>query len=381
MPITLENTKIILEQLKKCICRIKIKESQGTGFFCFISFNEKSLPVLVFPQYMISEELNEICVELNETSKTIKFNDGRKIYFNKELFIAIVEIIPSKDLFFDFLEIDKNIFASGSRNLFADDNVYALQNSVGGKKISYGKIKSINEDTIHHLCSTENGSGGAPILNLLHGKIIGFHTSSSKTFNFNIGTFLKTPINTFIDMNKNYIISNGLTSTNYSYQNCIYTVNNTNNINLNNEIKIDNNIENELIQEKEKVKELEEKLKELNNVLKDKISKANSIITNNYQTIDELKLKLSRFPFELSEGEKLMSVVVTSSDKKIIRAFICKNTDAFCDLEKKLYQNNKKNFDIGNYFTVNGRNIDENKSLESNQINDNDIIVLNNLRV
>ena len=76
-----------------------------------------------------------------------------------------------------------------------------------------------------------------------------------------------------------------------------------------------------------------------------------------------------------------MSIIVISSDKKIHRAIICKNTELFCDLEKKIYQKNDKYIDIGNYFTLNGKKIDETKSLDDNNIKDNDIIVLNNLKV
>ena len=76
-----------------------------------------------------------------------------------------------------------------------------------------------------------------------------------------------------------------------------------------------------------------------------------------------------------------MSIIITTNDKNIQRSIICKNTDAFCDIEKKIYKDNDKYFDIGNYFTLNGKKIDETKSLESNNIKDNDIIILNNLHI
>ena len=58
------------------------------------------------------------------------------------------------------------------------------------------------------------GSGGAPILNVSNGKIIGLHISSSPHYNINNGTFLKSSITQFLEMNKDYISSNGLTSAN-----------------------------------------------------------------------------------------------------------------------------------------------------------------------
>ena len=45
--VTLENSLMINEQLKKCICRFKVQNTEGTGFFCFIPCNGKNLPVLI----------------------------------------------------------------------------------------------------------------------------------------------------------------------------------------------------------------------------------------------------------------------------------------------------------------------------------------------
>ena len=36
IPIALEKTSVILEQMKKCICKIIYKNGFGTGFFCNI---------------------------------------------------------------------------------------------------------------------------------------------------------------------------------------------------------------------------------------------------------------------------------------------------------------------------------------------------------
>ena len=102
-PVTLENSLMISEQLKKCICQIEINKEKEinktkvSGFFCFIQYSGKYLPLLIFAEYIISSELNEIYIKLNNGNKVIKLNDGRKIFRNRELSIAIVEIIPKKD--------------------------------------------------------------------------------------------------------------------------------------------------------------------------------------------------------------------------------------------------------------------------------------------
>jgi len=95
------------------------------------------------------------------------------------------------------------------------------------------------------------------------------------------------------------------------------------------------------------------------------------------QEIKELKKKLSRFPFELNEGEELMVVNFKSVDQKLNYSMICKNTDIFNKIENKLYEDNEEYYDTPNYFTVNGTKIHKNKSLEWNKIKNNDIIMLN----
>ena len=367
--VTLEEAKKILKQLKNCICKIKINNIKGTGFFCFIPFNNKCLPVLISASYIINinPQLNDIPIILNDNVKIIKINDGRKIFESKELNITIIEIRPEEDNIFNFMEIDENFITISNKEYF-DKSAYIIQYNYDEKAISYGLIKSIRENKIFHSINATNFSGGAPILNLKTGKIIGIHMGSMMTFSYNLGISIKALVMNFININKDYINTNGLTEDKYSNKNGFFTIN-KNNFNLN-EIHLNNN---------DKI--LEEKIKELNNILNEGLSKANDIISNNYQLIEQLKTKLSRFPFELLEGEKMMSIIVTSPDKKIIRSIICKNTDLFCNLEKQIYHNNIFIFDIRNNFTINGRKINEAKSLDDNKIKDNDIIILNKFSI
>ena len=375
-PIALEKNLIISEQLIKCICKINKINIKGSGFFCLIPYRNKSLPVLISAAHIISikEDLKEISLEINDSLKIIELNEERKTFTDLYLDITIIEIIPEKDHIYDFLMLDDNLFKDYSIEISKNESIYILHFDFNSKIISYGAIKQTSENNIYHSCNTQNLSGGAPMISLSSGKIIGLHIGAKKNFNLNFGTFLKIPITQFINSNKDYINQKGLTSNNYSINKNICSINN-NNYNNNNSISSNIN-QNDL----EKIKELEEKLKEVNDILHDRIDKANSIISKNQKTIDELKEKLPRFPFEILQGEKLMSIIIESSDKKMHRAIICKNTEYFCDLEKKIYQNNDK-IDIGNYFTLNGKKIDETKSLDDNNIKDNDIIVLNNLKV
>ena len=70
----------------------------------------------------------------------------------------------------------------------------------GNASISYGYgIEQISNYNIKHLCNTLPGSSGGPILSRLTNKIIGIHKGCIETINkedkYNIGTFLKFPLN------------------------------------------------------------------------------------------------------------------------------------------------------------------------------------------
>ena len=92
--------------------------------------------------------------------------------------------------------------------------------------------------------------------------------------------------------------------------------------------------------------------------------------------IDKLKEKLSRYPFELSKGEKLISVIFTSSDESMHYSIICKNTQKFIELEQKLYNDYPQYSKSNNYFMINGNRVDKNKSLDENKIRNSDVIIL-----
>ena len=63
-------------------------------------------------------------------------------------------------------------------------------------------IKKIENNTIYHLCATEHGSSGAPILNLDTLKVIGIHQSYNTEENYNEGIILKESIKIFNKENK-----------------------------------------------------------------------------------------------------------------------------------------------------------------------------------
>lgn len=75
LPITSENTEIILNQMRKNICKIYLNDgTKATGFFCKVPFPDKDhlLPVLFTNNHVI-DELN-----LTKSSKVVlTINDDK----------------------------------------------------------------------------------------------------------------------------------------------------------------------------------------------------------------------------------------------------------------------------------------------------------------
>ena len=47
---------------------------------------------------------------------------------------------------------------------------------------------------------------------------------------------------------------------------------------------------------------------------------------------------LQRNPFILRKGEKLMSIIISSKDEKMLYSLPCKNNNTINDIEKELYK-------------------------------------------
>ena len=132
-----------------------------------------------------------------------------------------------------------------------------------------------------------------------------------------------------------------------------------------------NRLTNELSKEESKIKDLNDKIK---------ISEKTYFKEINEYCIklNELKEKLSKFPFELNDNEKMISIIFVSFDESIIDAIICKNTDKFSKIEKQLYQIYPE-YEGKINFMNNGIYINKENNLEENKIYNNSIINIINI--
>ena len=101
------------------------------------------------------------------------------------------------------------------------------------------------------------------------------------------------------------------------------------------------------------------------------------IALDNYYNKKLEKLK-SIFPFKVSEDDKIISTIFKRSDQNCYYSMICKSTEMFIELEKRLFIKYPEYKETKNFYCANGHKIDINKTLEDNKIKDNEIIIISN---
>lgn len=248
-PISIEKMEKILFQMKNSICRIINNDGQkGTGFFCRIPYNDNLIPFLITNNHVLNESKisngKRVEFTINDGKKTISFDidDSRIKFTNKDLDVTFIEIKPNKDSIDYILDIDEEI-NTNLGNLYNNKSIYIMHYPKGNNvHVSYGLSNKREGNDFYHLCSTEEGSSGSPILSLDSLRVIAIHKGAPNrtSFKFNLGTFIKNAIDLFNQpINK--------TSNNINNFNNKNIVNNQGNIVSNNSINNINNSNNNSI--------------------------------------------------------------------------------------------------------------------------------------
>ena len=112
-------------------------------------------------------------------------------------------------------------------------------------------------------------------------------------------------------------------------------------------------------------KNLNDKLRKEIEELKLKIESQNQSLNNN---IESNKINIS--------NEKLISIIISSMDEKILYSIICKSTDTTSNLEKELYKEYPELSNINHIFLYNGKEINKFETLESNKIKNGYTLIL-----
>ena len=130
-PVNIEGTKKILDQLMNCICKIQIKGTYATGFFCKFSYKKQSIKVFMTSYHFFNEkdlkENKKLNLSLNDEkeTKTIDLSIERKTYFNKEYDTTMIEL-KDEDNIKDYLELDDNILKDDEGIYYVKKPIYIL---------------------------------------------------------------------------------------------------------------------------------------------------------------------------------------------------------------------------------------------------------------
>ena len=148
-----------------------------------------SLKVLITNIHVLNEDDLKPGKKINfsmnndEEIYEIEIDKERKIYTSQKYDISIIEMrVGDKVKADSFFEIDDNIF--NPEYNFKNKTIYLLHYPKGKEMyFSQGSIKKVGEGyEIQHLCDSDNGSSGGPLINSIDYKVIGIHKGASKEF-------------------------------------------------------------------------------------------------------------------------------------------------------------------------------------------------------
>ncbi len=110
--------------------------------------------------------------------------------------------------------------------------------------------------------------------------------------------------------------------------------------------------------------------------LKQNIKLKDNQITSLNNEISNLRLKSNNNNIKFGLDD-IVTITFKSIDQKVDIAFSVPKTDLFVKLEEKLYIQYPDFRDSNNYFTINGRMIKRFRTIQENQLNNFDKILLN----
>ena len=126
---------------------------------------------------------------------------------------------------------------------------------------------------------------------------------------------------------------------------------------------------------KEKVKIINENNLNLNKQINENQDSSNTNCQVNIISKLESEIKQLK-SYILSPGEKLIFIKFISVDQIINFSTVAKTNDKFTKIENIVYNNYPDYEEYENYFLVNGKKINKNKTIEENNIKDKDVLTL-----
>ena len=162
-----EQMQLAIFQMQNCICKIKVANKVGTGFFLKLPFPDSFnlLPVLITNNHILNEndlsksKIIEFSINNEEKIFKIYIDDSRRIITNDIKDFTIIEIKPSDSINQkSFLEVDQFIYNNNLNEIYKNKQIYIIHYPNGeNAKFSNGRIGGITEDSniIRHFLDTD----------------------------------------------------------------------------------------------------------------------------------------------------------------------------------------------------------------------------------
>ena len=161
-----------LFEMEKSMCKIsfekiennKLQKGKGTGFFCKMYVNFPFKYALFTNNHILNRTNTEIGstikFEYYKGEKKIKITPNRRVYTNEELDYTCIELFES-DGIINYFKAQPQLYKHKRNNLEKDD-IFILQFPYANDlSFSIGKIKSIKDNFIMDIASTELGFSGS----------------------------------------------------------------------------------------------------------------------------------------------------------------------------------------------------------------------------
>ena len=223
---------------------------------------------------------------------SIIIDDSRIKFTDECLDVTFIEIKPRKDRINQFLDINEEI-ETNSEYKYNKKSIYTLHYPKGTEiNVSYGLIlEKYKKDYLKHLCNTEEGSSGAPILLLDSLKVIAIHNGGEnrRGFHYNYAILINSAIEKLNNNNNNIVDNKEDKKTRYNRNKLSLN-------NINNSIKYKpesykNNVNN---LNSDKNNDMENNYTKnqmnMNNMSNNKISLNEIKITNNNNILNNMKI-------------------------------------------------------------------------------------------
>jgi len=265
------------------ICKILYRTdkgiNKGTGFLIKFYKEDEPLFSLMTNEHVITKEVIDRKVEIqvyyHNEKKRIKIilNENERFIKNfKDMGIdcTIIEILTKDGVEEDYFLLPNIDYYDKNYNDIKNKKIYIVQFPFG-KNMTYskGKIININNYEFTHNASTEFGSSGSPVFLEQSTKVIGIHKQTDINKSNNFGDFIFPVVNELEftgDSKKDILINNNHEDNDSNYNNleindenkCKNIIEQKNEQMEKNEKKKDIKVENEIIEEEQKSEPKEE---------------------------------------------------------------------------------------------------------------------------